>query len=643
MWTGRGAGAKAQPAIELAGARQLMRTVKGVGLQPCPADESLLCGKVQVPLDRRNPTDHRTIGISFMVAPHTGPKARAAGAVMSTSGGPGNSITGCCGEMYFFRDYMLAPFTRNHDLIFVDQRGVGLSSAINCPAWQHETPTYDRARACLLSLGDRRNVYSTAAVADDLDAVRAALGFRKLVMVGGSYAGNDVVTYAVRHREHVSKVVASSPFLPVGADQFADTTPKAIPGVVTKLCGRSTECSRANPHAYAQLRWLAARLRQHPVTGIGYDYSGQPQHVRVTESYLLWAMLQNGDFPFLEQGEITQAAAALRRGDRTPLLRLAAEMHRGPGDFDSGDPRDFSAGHNIARFCVDADFPWDEQAPAALRHHQFAAAAAAEPTFYGLFSSDGWMAGLPLGFIPDPCITVPIKSDRPYPPGSKVPGVPTLVLDGDYDLTVPTADTRRATRVMTDSTFVTVKTAGHNPWFWRGCAVTMVQRFVRIGHTTDLCAHDPVTRMWEVGSFPRSVAAAPPAARRPDDQSNLADRRLATVGVWTVLDTIHRSYPSPTQTGVGLRGGHTSVEFGDFPTPDLFTLDQVKFTNDVIVNGTGFADWDGNYGGDITLHRIGGPTMTIHFGAQWYSPDADVFPVNGRVDGRTVRLAVPAT
>jgi hypothetical protein len=354
-------------------------------------------------------------------------------------------------------------------------------------------------------------------------------------------------------------------------------------------------------------------------------------------------MLQNGDFPFLEQGEITQAAAALRRGDRVPLLRLAAEMHRGPDDFDSGDPRDFSAGHNIARFCVDTDFPWDEQAPATVRRHQFQAAAAAEPRYYGPFSSNGWTAGLPLGFIPDPCITVPIESDPPYPPDTEVPGIPTLVLNGDYDLTVPTADTRRATQVMTNSTFVTVKTAGHNPWFWRGCAVTMVQRFLRIGHTGDLCKHDPPSRIWQVGSFPRSATAAPPAARRAGDESTLADRRMATVGVWTVLDVIHRSYASPTQSGVGLRGGHTSLEYGDFPTPDLFTLDRVKFTNDVIVNGSGFADWDGNYGGDITLSRTGGPTMTIHFGAHWYSSDATVFPVEGQADGRTIRLAVPAT
>ncbi len=581
------------------------------------------------------------IGIHVQVAPHTGRIATPKGAVFATSGGPGNSITGGNGEMYPFRDFVLAPLTTHYDLVFIDQRGVGHSGAINCPQWQHRQPTYTAAQRCFDSLGARRNFYSTAAVADDIDDVRSALGYDKIVVMGGSYAGNDMVSYAVRHRSHVAAVVVGSPYLPVGADAFGSSTPKAIPAVVDRLCQRTVDCRRQTPDPSGQLAWLVQRLRNHPVSGLGYDYAGTPHHVEVTEGSLLH-IVTSDQFPFLGQGEVAQAAVALRHGDAVPLLRLAAEALRGPGSFDSGDPRDFSAGDNIVRYCLDNNFPWDETAALSVRQAQYAQAFADQPARYGLFSKEAWAAPLPESFFPDPCIMAPWKTQLPYAPGTRVSGIPTLVLTGDVDLVVPTSDSRRAANVLTDSTLITVKTAGHNPWFWRDCASQIVQRFIRTGTADDLCAHAPLLPLWQVGGFPTSVDQAPPARRRAGDQSRVGDRRLATIGVWTVLDVIHREYAEGSGTGVGLRGGTTTLTFGDYPTPDVFGLQHVKFTEDVVVNGTGFSDWDGNFGGDVTLRRDDGTSGTLNFIGLWYNPDATVFAVRGTIDGRTIRLAVPA-
>jgi hypothetical protein len=291
---------------------------------------------------------------------------------------------------------------------------------------------------------------------------------------------------------------------------------------------------------------------------------------------------------------------------------------------------------------VDNDFPWDETAARSVRYEQYRDALAAEPAKYGPFKKEAWASHLPLGFFPDPCITSRWNSQPPYPKGTHVAGIPTLVLTGDYDLSVPTAESQRAGDVLTDSTLIDVKTAGHNPWFWRDCATRIVQRFIRSEHAVDLCASDPQTPVWEIGGFPRWALHAPPAHQRDGDESRFADRRLVTIGVWTVLDVIHRSYASSALTGRGLRGGKTSLEVGDFPTPDVFNLDNVRFTDDVTVNGTGFADWEGNYGGDITLQWRHGVHGVMHFKGAWYNPDADVFVVRGHINGRSLRLAVPA-
>jgi hypothetical protein len=142
---------------------------------------------------------------------------------------------------------------------------------------------------------------------------------------------------------------------------------------------------------------------------------------------------------YLVQAEITAAARALERGDKAPLLRLAAENDQ-PGVFgESEDPTLFSIGHNVARFCTDFTFPWDKQSSPADRRAQFDdARAALDPDRFAPFLIDAWSrpAGQG-GFPPDPCIGWPAPPHHPEEPvaaGTVVPDVPALVITGDLDL-----------------------------------------------------------------------------------------------------------------------------------------------------------------------------------------------------------------
>ena len=76
--------------------------------------------------------------------------------------------------------------------------------------------------------------------------------------------------------------------------------------------------------------WPARELRQHPFDEIGYDADGTAHALDLDES-TIFDILSADEFvepPFLNQGELT-AARALRHGDTTPLLRLAAEKPAG--------------------------------------------------------------------------------------------------------------------------------------------------------------------------------------------------------------------------------------------------------------------------------------------------------------------------
>ena len=531
--------ADAVPASSLPGGRSLLQKV--ASLHTCAFDDTLLCGKVTVPLDRFG-SGGRMIDVRYVVAPHTGSTATPRGAVFATSGGPGNSITGSNGEMYPFRDFVLPQLTHGYDMVFVDQRGVGRSGALNCPALQHHGYTYKHAAACARKYGAERNMYSTAAVADDLDAIRVDLGFDEIIGMGGSYAGTDMTTYAVRHPGHTAGIVIASPAPPFAKPhQFDDLTPKALPGYVVRACKRSVNCHAAFPRPRALVTWLVHRLRRHPVSGVGYDHEGDRHRVRVTESTLAWNIMLDGDFPFY-YAQIPGAAAALRAGDKTPLLRLAATHPIGEGS-DAGPARDYSQAANLFRACVDDDNAWDESASPAERRQQYADALAAEADDFGLFSKNAWVRPLPQGFFPSPCIARTWAHRSPWPADAKEDDVPTLILTGDMDNGLSTQISRQVTHVLTDSRLVEVEQAGHNPWFWRSCARQMVRAFIRTGARDDLCAGRAFEKRWEPGGFPRGLGDVPAARPRPGDESTLTDRRLATATVWTLLDAIQHAAP----------------------------------------------------------------------------------------------------
>ena len=338
-----------------------------VGLQPCPAEDAWLsCGTVRVPLNRADPHDPRTIGIHVELSLHSavGPPK---GVIVLEAGGPGTAISRTK-PGYF--DALLGDLPQTFDIVLIDQRGVGQSEAIDCADLEQAVTTgqrYAAARACRDSLGDRAQLFSTRAVADDIESVRTALGVDKINLFGNSYAGNDVVTYAVRHRAHVRSVVTTSAELTPGEDTFWGSVPRALPGITRALCARSTSCAAAVSSPTSELSWLAASLRRHPLQGTYVDGEGITHSVQLTEAKLLNWLLPNPGYEWAGPGEVAQAARAFRGGDPTPLLRLAGQndLEPGPAGF---DPAFFSTGHNLARRCVDEPFPWAKSAETRAAH-----------------------------------------------------------------------------------------------------------------------------------------------------------------------------------------------------------------------------------------------------------------------------------
>ena len=412
--------------------------------------------------------------------------------------------------------------------------------------------------------------------------------------------------------------------------------------VVGLVCRRSPLCSAQIRDPEGELAWLAKRLRERPLTGIGYDADGVPQRVRLGEAELALHLL------FDRRGmrtpaELPAAARALRAGDPVPLLRLAAENDHpvaiAPGD--GGDPAEDSTMSSLAAFCSEWPAAWDKAAPRDARLAQYRTARSTLPRdFFAPFSIEA-----ALGQAPDPeCLEwpAPARTNPILPPGAAYPDVPVLVVHGDINLDHPQLQGARVAARFPHGRFVGIPQAGQSAAGWSDCALRIIQTFVATldpGDTT--CRPDEMPAVAGVGALPRSVRDYAPAEidRAGRDRSKRGDRQVAAAAVHTVLDAVYTLFSHANgTTGRGLRGGSTSVEFPD-AGPTL-TLRRARLVDDVEVSGTFVFDFDRPGVGRLTV-KGRGLSGVIEINDPIFDSTVPKMHVTGRIGGRNLALLVP--
>lgn len=604
----------------------------------CDFSAEGLCGSVTVPLDRSHPSGAK-IDVKYVLFKHTDVSKPSQGTIFVTEGGPGGSVINDGGQDGY-PNFVFGGLRDRRDIVLIDQRGVGQSGALSCERLQAEnTPFIAALRECGQQLGTSSDLYGSADVAKDIDAVRADLGVAQFDFYGGSYAGTDIEAYAARFPERLRSVVLDSPVYLPAEDPFATLGAKQVARVVVLVCSRSRSCASANPHPARALRWLLHRLHQAPISGTGRDVNGRAHHLRVTEgrvAMLLW----NDAGAYLNQSEIVAAAQALRHGDRAPLLRLAAENDTPFFHDDPSDPKIFSLADNSARFCTDQTFAWDKQASESERRTQFnQARSELDPSRFAPFSVSGWLVPPPLGVIPDPCIVWPAPTHNPEPPipaGTVVPGVPALVLTGDLDAGLPPAESRQVTKVFPNSKTVNLKESGHHTvfGFQFACSGAIVRHFLRTlqpGNTS--CANRIPFRLSAVGRFPARVWRYKKG--RPSARS------AARITVATMRDAFERGFlqDGPALRGRGLHGGTFHGRYTN--DGETLHLNRARFARDLAVSGT--IHYVNGRPLHATLRVKGAVRGTVLIRGFLFDTHATRLTVTGVVGGRIVKLTVPAT
>ncbi|HEY2458659.1 MAG TPA: alpha/beta fold hydrolase [Candidatus Acidoferrum sp.] len=618
-------------------------SLAGITSVVCPELAASLCGYVPVPLDRNHPKGTQ-LQIYFEVYPHTNP-GPAVSAILVNLGGPGISTTP--GRDYF--QFLFAPNLDVHDLVLVDDRGTGQSGALDCEPFQHDTGTsfMQEEAACAAQLGVAASRYANGDIAQDMEAVRQALGYNLIDYLGASFGGADATAYAVRYPQHTRSLVLDAPLSTPGLPALARIHQRvnSDPRMVRLVCQRSVLCSQDHPEPDETFLELIERIREHPIAGDSFDVNGNPLHVKIDEDALLNFVVTYPAGEFVNTGEILAAADSLEDGDKVPLLRLGAE-----GFFtltgDSGDPTGLSAAAYTATNCGATIEPFSWSVPPFARIDQYNDAVAAQPPFYDfpfspfvandiLFSTAGrqcfwWQLPTP----PSPVV----------PAHTKYPNTPTLVLDGDIDNRVPLEETNQVAALFPNSTKVTIPEAGHETTGWSACADAIANNFIETLSAGDTsCAATPGALFAAVGRFPLFAEDARPAKIDPsgNNQIDLAERKVVSVAVATTVDAQQRSWVG-SGTGVGLRGGTFTSTFFTATYLNQVTLINCMFSKDIVVNGVFTWGYDSSVVADITVSGPGTAGGSLHFTGFHDGPGpVGNYSVTGTLGGKQVAALVP--
>ena len=128
---------------------------------------------------------------------------------------------------------------------------------------------------------------------EDLEAIRQAAGYEKLVLYGTSYGTKVALDYAQRYPQNVASLVLDSTETPEGPEPFHISTFKAIRPALEELCARRG-CNRVSATPLRDLAQLVSATNSRPLVGQAYDAHGRRVR-RIVSTRTLFDLLLAGD------------------------------------------------------------------------------------------------------------------------------------------------------------------------------------------------------------------------------------------------------------------------------------------------------------------------------------------------------------
>jgi pimeloyl-ACP methyl ester carboxylesterase len=628
---------------------------------PCANATDFECASLPVPLDRAGSVPG-TVPLS--VERRRAGSAPSRDAVVALAGGPGQAALPL-GE---FIAQAIAPALGSRDLLVFDQRGTGASAPLSCPVFEvfSTQPAGQLFEQCASELGPARGAFTTQESVADIEALRQAGGYEKLVLYGTSFGTKVAEQYAERYPQNVEALVLDSVVPPEGQEPYAIPTFEAIAGVLDELCAGGA-CAGITANPVGDVASLAAQLRKRDLSGSVYDGSGKRHSSTLDEQGLL-DILEAGDLNPALRALLPAAVRSALAHDPDPLLRLHA-LSEGlipsvPIEASGGEPsQEIDEALFATTSCEESPFPWQRSAPRATRLAEALDYLHAQPAsdFFPFDAVTAYANSL----IPE-CAGWPDASPAPAAQ-SPLPNVPTLILSGAQDIRTPTADARQIAALIPDAQLLIVPFTGHSVLGsdLSDCSALAVKAFFA-GNTVEPCASsvDPFAPTPITPTKLAHVRAPAGFGGRPGRTlvavlDTLVDLNRQVIGATLQADA---ELPSGSSFG-GLHGGYAKLTASKAILHDFSLVPGVQLTATFAVRGgelqpanirvSGKEASPGTVRVGATSERVSGALagrgfdvslakVTLSRAGAGASPGAGEWPSLAAVDRRLGRRSPPA-
>ncbi len=304
-------------------------------LKPCRLPQvnfEARCGEYDVYEDRLEQRGRR-IALKVVVLPSLFARP-APDALFILAGGPGQAAT----EQADFIARTFVRVRQERDIVLVDLRGTGGSNGLHCNLYGESLQgslgdllPLGAIKACLTEWEQRADLsfYTTPLAMDDLDEVRAALGYERINIFGTSYGTRAAQAYIRQYPERVRSIILK------GTTPISQSIPLSIArhsqrslDLVLEDCWRNGFCYKAFPNLKQDFATVLSRFDKGSVTvQIPNDENGKVEKIELTRGALvttLRTLLQS-------TGTIAQLPLMIHqmsKGDDVSFVRSAISIRR---------------------------------------------------------------------------------------------------------------------------------------------------------------------------------------------------------------------------------------------------------------------------------------------------------------------------
>jgi pimeloyl-ACP methyl ester carboxylesterase len=441
---------------------------------PFTAEETapyrVTCGTVSV-TENRGHDDGRRIRLAVAIV-HAQSSKPAPDPVIYLDGGPGQSSMALV-VLRLKASVRVREILKTRDVIFWDQRGVGLSTPHLCTtldtAWFHNLlagysvdeqrrHNLEVLRACSADL-KREGIdiaqFGTATSAADLEDVRRALRIHTWNLDGGSY-GTRLGLVAMRDAPAAVRSVLLDGVMPINAPHYI---PQAwrfsrVIKLLDARCRADQDCHARFPELENRVYRLLAQLREHPRSiSVTPGPSFPVDHVIVNDR--TFALALYGAFYDTSLIPVLPAVIEqIERGNDATFEAMANSILSGLGAIRQS--------LNLAVDCHDA---LPQTSVTAIHESN-----AAFPSLADAFQDDeSW---------PAYCAAWNSHGASPEELLPTASNIPTLLLVGDFDQVTPPEYADLARQTLSASTLVELKSAGHGGKSYLPCVAEIELGFL---------------------------------------------------------------------------------------------------------------------------------------------------------------------